>query len=191
MAQQVLKSLIASSAIQCTTTSKAQVEEIWNMHCRPRQEFAGFQFARFPARLRAMQKRHLEQIGHTPPVGTKKTKSPPQAEPPEPHAWRDSVAQQIIKSLLNSGEIQCTSMKRNKWWKHGTSIVILGRSLLDFISQTSFPEDFELCKSVTSINSGMPKWSMLLCCCIKSTSQLQKKTSRRGTVAWIGCRNVP
>jgi hypothetical protein len=64
MAQQVLQSLIVSGKIQCTTTNKAQMEEIWNVHCRPRQVFAGFQFAKFPARLRAMQKRHLAQRGH-------------------------------------------------------------------------------------------------------------------------------
>ena len=40
------------------------MEDIWNTHCLPRQEFVGFQFAKFPARLRAMQKRHVSQGGH-------------------------------------------------------------------------------------------------------------------------------
>lgn len=64
-AQRVLQSLLISGEIRCAATSKAQMEEIWNRHCLPRPEFAGFQFSKFPARLRAMQKRHLEQRGHS------------------------------------------------------------------------------------------------------------------------------
>lgn len=63
-AQKVLQALLVSGEIPCTKTNKARMEEIWNTHCLHRQEFAGFQFTKFPARLRAMQQRHTTQVGH-------------------------------------------------------------------------------------------------------------------------------
>ena len=62
-AQKILQELLISGDIPCTTTNKAKMVEIWNTYCLPRQEFAGFRFTKFPARLRAMQKRHATQGG--------------------------------------------------------------------------------------------------------------------------------
>lgn len=63
-AQKVLQALLVSGEIPCTATNKERMLEIWTTHCLPRREFAGFQFAKFPKRLRAMQKRHATQYGH-------------------------------------------------------------------------------------------------------------------------------
>ena len=91
-AKQILHSLLVSGIIPCTGTSKAQVQEIWNLHCLPRREFAGFQFAKFAARLRAMQKRHREGE--------------------ETRVWKNSNAQHVLLSLLVSGEIPCTEISK-------------------------------------------------------------------------------
>lgn len=64
-AQKILQELLISGEIPCTTTNKVKMEEIWKKYCLPRQEFAGFGFTKFPARLRAMQKRHAMNRGHT------------------------------------------------------------------------------------------------------------------------------
>ena len=63
-AQQVILGLLKSGHIWSEMTSKTEIEQIWNMYCVPRQEFAGFQFSKFPPRLKAMQKSHAAHIGH-------------------------------------------------------------------------------------------------------------------------------
>jgi hypothetical protein len=94
-AQQVILGLLKSGHIRSESemTSKTEIEQIWNMYCVPRQEFAGFQFSKFPPRLKAMQKSHAAK---------------------EPHPWRDSKAQRIIQSLLESGLIRSESEMTSK-----------------------------------------------------------------------------
>ena len=63
-AQRVLQELLTSGEVPSSTAKDAMAPlEVWERFCVPRKEFAGFQYAKFPDRLRAMRRRHLAKTG--------------------------------------------------------------------------------------------------------------------------------
>ena len=62
-AQKLLRQLLVSGEIPSSAKSSVGPSEIWNTFCLPRQEFAGFLVEKFPQRLRALQKQHVEKGG--------------------------------------------------------------------------------------------------------------------------------
>ena len=91
----MLKALIVSGEIRCGKDERLPALEVWEKFCKPRHEFAGFLFSKFRPRLRAMQERHIKESG-----------------PKEPHPWKNSKAQGVLKALILSGDIRCDEGER-------------------------------------------------------------------------------
>lgn len=122
-AQRLLQDLMMSGELRCDEGARLAPLEVWNTYCRPRQEFSGFLYSKFPARLRAMQKRHVTNGGRAAeeaallahhkqhfPVSTHNHRGEPR--------WNGSDAERLLKLDVSAKEheLMCPQLL------HGTRV---------------------------------------------------------------------